>query len=203
MRGDARIVVTMFAPRASDRLRTHARPVHDFAMITLALLAALASTFGSTSTLASSSVSTFTVDDEEVGTPVMVQLKLELEGRTLGVVGCGNVGKAVAAIAPALGLKVIVSDPPLADRGEAPPAHAEGGFLPLGALAELGDQGAIEPLDAYARGGDLPEKRQAARKTIDAITKKAGESAAVRELKERVGRLEKQVEQAGKKDPAP
>lgn len=38
-------------------------------------------------------------------------------GKTLGVVGYGNVGKAVAAIAPALGLKVIVSDPPLQDAG--------------------------------------------------------------------------------------
>ena len=39
------------------------------------------------------------------------------EGKTLGVVGYGNVGKSVATIAPALGLKVIVSDPPLQDAG--------------------------------------------------------------------------------------
>jgi len=39
------------------------------------------------------------------------------EGKTLGIVGHGNVGKQVAAIAPALGLKVLVSDPPLQDAG--------------------------------------------------------------------------------------
>jgi len=54
------------------------------------------------------------------------------EGKTLGIVGHGNVGKQVAAIAPALGLKVLVSDPPQADAGASPPP---GGFLPLQELA--------------------------------------------------------------------
>jgi erythronate-4-phosphate dehydrogenase len=58
---------------------------------------------------------------------------LELEGRTVGVVGYGNVGKAVAAIAPALGLKAIVSDPPLAESGY------PGEFLPLHELARQAD----------------------------------------------------------------
>jgi erythronate-4-phosphate dehydrogenase len=39
------------------------------------------------------------------------------EGKTLGIVGHGNVGKQVAAIAPTLGLNVLVSDPPLQDAG--------------------------------------------------------------------------------------
>jgi erythronate-4-phosphate dehydrogenase len=42
---------------------------------------------------------------------------LHLDGKTLGVVGYGNVGRAVAAIAPALGLEVLLCDPPLADAG--------------------------------------------------------------------------------------
>jgi erythronate-4-phosphate dehydrogenase len=58
---------------------------------------------------------------------------LVLEGRTLGVIGHGNVGKAVAAIAPALGLKVIASDPPLESEGQAGP------FVPLHELAARAD----------------------------------------------------------------
>ncbi len=54
------------------------------------------------------------------------------DGKTLGIVGHGNVGKQVAAIAPALGLNVLVSDPPLADAGETPPP---GGFHSLHELA--------------------------------------------------------------------
>jgi erythronate-4-phosphate dehydrogenase len=54
------------------------------------------------------------------------------EGKTLGIVGHGNVGKQVAAIAPALGLNVLVSDPPLQDAGVTPPP---GGFHTLHELA--------------------------------------------------------------------
>jgi erythronate-4-phosphate dehydrogenase len=54
------------------------------------------------------------------------------EGKTLGVVGHGNVGKQVAAIAPALGLNVLVSDPPLQNAGATPPS---GGFHTLHELA--------------------------------------------------------------------
>jgi len=44
----------------------------------------------------------------------------ELEGRTVGVVGCGNVGSHVVAKARALGMGVVENDPPLARRtGEA------------------------------------------------------------------------------------
>ena len=38
----------------------------------------------------------------------------ELEGRTVGVVGCGNVGSRVVAKARALGMGVVENDPPLA-----------------------------------------------------------------------------------------
>lgn len=54
------------------------------------------------------------------------------DGKILGIVGHGNVGKQVAAIAPALGLNVLVSDPPLADAGAPPPP---GGFRTLHELA--------------------------------------------------------------------
>ena len=42
-----------------------------------------------------------------------------LEGVTLGIVGCGNIGGALATRAPALGLRVLRNDPPKAARGGA------------------------------------------------------------------------------------
>jgi erythronate-4-phosphate dehydrogenase len=42
---------------------------------------------------------------------------LRLEGATLGIVGYGHVGKKVRAKAEALGLKVLLCDPPLQDQG--------------------------------------------------------------------------------------
>lgn len=39
---------------------------------------------------------------------------IELQGRTLGIIGVGNVGSRVAALAPALGLRVLLNDPPRA-----------------------------------------------------------------------------------------
>jgi len=54
----------------------------------------------------------------------------ELESRTLGVVGVGNVGSRVVAKAEALGMRVLENDPPLArETGEAR-------FLPLEALCK-------------------------------------------------------------------
>jgi len=53
-----------------------------------------------------------------------------LEGRTLGVVGVGNVGSQVVRKAEALGLRVLQNDPPLARR------TGEPRFLPLEALLE-------------------------------------------------------------------
>ncbi len=45
--------------------------------------------------------------------------QLNLAGMTLGVIGAGNTGSAVAAKAQALGLQVCLCDPPLADAGDA------------------------------------------------------------------------------------
>jgi erythronate-4-phosphate dehydrogenase len=59
---------------------------------------------------------------------------LSLEGKTLGIVGFGNVGSRVAAKAPALGMRVVKCDPPLAAASARPEE-----FLPLGDLLERSD----------------------------------------------------------------
>jgi len=41
-----------------------------------------------------------------------------LEGLTLGIIGCGNIGGRLARRAPAFGLKILKNDPPLANKGE-------------------------------------------------------------------------------------
>ena len=42
--------------------------------------------------------------------------KITLEGRSIGIVGVGNVGSRVAVKAEALGMKVVLNDPPLQRR---------------------------------------------------------------------------------------
>ncbi|HEY8517639.1 MAG TPA: 4-phosphoerythronate dehydrogenase [Candidatus Binatia bacterium] len=54
-------------------------------------------------------------------------------GATLGVVGAGNVGTRVMAMASALGLRVLVCDPPRAE------VEGESGFVPLARLLEEAD----------------------------------------------------------------
>ena len=49
-----------------------------------------------------------------------------LRGRTLGVVGYGNIGSRIARRAEALGMRVLVNDPPLQERGVVPAVG--GGF---------------------------------------------------------------------------
>ncbi len=65
-----------------------------------------------------------------------VSHNLELAGKSLGVVGAGNVGSRVIPKARALGLNVLVNDPPLARKfrnaREAPPFE----FLPLSDLGQ-------------------------------------------------------------------
>ncbi len=39
--------------------------------------------------------------------------KISLEGKSLGVVGCGNIGSKVARVGKAMGLEVVMNDPPL------------------------------------------------------------------------------------------
>lgn len=43
--------------------------------------------------------------------------QINIEGKSLGIIGYGNVGKRLACFAKALGLNVIINDPPLFDNG--------------------------------------------------------------------------------------
>ena len=61
---------------------------------------------------------------------------LTLEGRTLGVIGVGNVGRRVCAHARALGLRVLANDPPR--RRDAADAEARG-FVPLDRVLDESD----------------------------------------------------------------
>jgi len=45
------------------------------------------------------------------------QHRFTLKGKTIGIIGCGNVGSKVLRHAKALGLKILVSDPPLEREG--------------------------------------------------------------------------------------
>lgn len=58
---------------------------------------------------------------------------LMLEGKTLGIVGFGHVGNQVAKVAPHLGLKVLLCDPPLKEAGH------PGAFLSLEELLAKSD----------------------------------------------------------------
>ncbi len=58
---------------------------------------------------------------------------LVLEGKTVGIVGFGNVGNQIARVAPFLGLKVLRCDPPLQEVGHPGP------FLPLPELISQSD----------------------------------------------------------------
>ncbi|MGH7176362.1 MAG: M1 family aminopeptidase [Tepidisphaeraceae bacterium] len=59
------------------------------------------------------------------------------------------------------------------------------------ALGDLGDERAIPALQAFVGGSALDYQRTAARESIDAISKRNGETAALRDLRTRVEKLEK------------
>ncbi len=54
-------------------------------------------------------------------------------GRTLGVIGVGNVGRRVAEVGRTLGMKVLLNDPPRAER------EGETGFVPLSTIRDEAD----------------------------------------------------------------
>ncbi|HYZ69736.1 MAG TPA: hydroxyacid dehydrogenase [Mycobacterium sp.] len=55
------------------------------------------------------------VRDGQWSTARGVLTGIELVGRTMGLLGCGRIGRRVAAIAQALGMTVVASDPALSD----------------------------------------------------------------------------------------
>lgn len=68
----------------------------------------------------------------------------ELEGKTLGIIGVGNVGSRVVEKALALGMKVLMNDPPrerFAREGGTGPSHLRpvSGFIPLDRLLSEAD----------------------------------------------------------------
>ena len=60
-----------------------------------------------------------------------------LENKTLGVVGCGRIGSRLAVRAAALGMRVLLCDPPLAEADD--PAGTAPNYLPLDTLIERAD----------------------------------------------------------------
>ncbi len=57
----------------------------------------------------------------------------ELAGKTLGIVGAGNVGKRVAAVGKALGMRVLLNDPPRVRK------EGSDGFVSLDVIREKAD----------------------------------------------------------------
>jgi erythronate-4-phosphate dehydrogenase len=87
---------------------------------------------------------------EYVATALLVaagRLGWTLQGKTLGVVGVGNVGSKVVRVGEALGMKVLQNDPPLARKTGAPQ------FKSLEALMDVDVLTLHVPL---ARGGEFP-----------------------------------------------
>ena len=64
---------------------------------------------------------------------VLTGFGVPLAGRTLGVVGVGNVGKLAVKVGEALGMRVLLNDPPRAE------AEGEAGFVPLDRIAAEAD----------------------------------------------------------------
>ena len=64
---------------------------------------------------------------------VSLRHNVDLRGKTIGIIGCGNVGTKVAAVAAALGMNVLVNDPPRAER------EGNTGFVPLERIQQDAD----------------------------------------------------------------
>jgi erythronate-4-phosphate dehydrogenase len=61
------------------------------------------------------------------------KLKLELKGKTVGIVGVGNVGKKVASLCETLGMRVLLNDPPRAR------TEGQSAFVSLESILEHSD----------------------------------------------------------------
>ena len=87
-------------------------------------------------------------------TVIAVQDGASLEGKVLGVVGYGNIGRRVVKRALALGMRVLVNDPPLQEAGSS--AGTEEGWIPLPKLLRQSDFVTLHvPLET---GGRHPTK---------------------------------------------
>ncbi|NOY75470.1 MAG: 4-phosphoerythronate dehydrogenase PdxB [Kiritimatiellaeota bacterium] len=62
---------------------------------------------------------------------------IKLAGKTLGVVGVGNVGTKVAKLAEIIGMRVLLNDPPRKSRGERP--ETDDSFVPLDRIRKEAD----------------------------------------------------------------
>src|SRR5205823_5647851 len=69
------------------------------------------------------------------------------------------------------------------------------------ALGELGDEKPVDELQNFADSAAKKDLRQRARDAIDKIQKKTSESATVKDLRERIERLEKAREKDLKREP--
>lgn len=87
-----------------------------------------------------------------------------LEGKTIGVVGVGNVGSIVARYAEAMGMKVLRNDPPRQERGEE-------GFVSLEEVLESSDVVTLHvPLE---QAGKYPTLQMADKRFFSAMRKGA------------------------------
>jgi len=64
---------------------------------------------------------------------VSLRHSVDLRGKTIGIIGCGHVGTNVAAAAAALGINVLVNDPPRAER------EGQSGFVELETIQREAD----------------------------------------------------------------
>ena len=87
-----------------------------------------------------------------------------LAGKTLGIVGVGHVGKQVAAVAEAIGMRVLLNDPPRAEQ------EGEAGFVSLQTIAEEAD--IITFHTPFTREGRYPTYHLANADFFDSLRRK-------------------------------
>lgn len=80
-------------------------------------------------------------------TAVAVKKNFSFEGKVLGVIGVGNVGSKIAALGAALGMHVLMNDPPLAD------AKHDPRYVPM---EELADADIVTVHAPLTRSGKYP-----------------------------------------------
>ena len=88
-----------------------------------------------------------------------IRQRTALRGKTIGIVGCGNIGSRLAERLSALGLRVLQNDPPRAEEADA--AGEAHDFVSLDTvLAEAGIITLHVPLTEEGRSSDAPPVRR-------------------------------------------